>query len=407
MSQLSKIKNLLHCDDTPYPLYAGTFFFSGAHGGLFTVAFPFIITLIGGNDRDLGLCFGIGTMAYMFACITAGRHLDKFNPKRALQTAAVTVTTVVSAILIVVNMHTKGTLSINPIVFVTIANAIISASLVLFWPMMMGWISTGHEGPALSRRLSIFNASWSLALAVTPIIGGYLAEINPLHTVALSIATFLLAFCSVTAAKAPTKPQKAHEIVDEHVTVDIHPANRAFCWMSRFALVTSCIAVGMLRTQTALLFTENLGFSKFQFGIMTTFLCAASFAIFYIAGKTHRWHHKLWSFFAAQLIIALAMVIILYTKCFWIFCFAAALIGIGQGFIYSSHQYYGVSGGKKRSGLMAIHEILICVGYGSGAIIGGYLSQYINRYTPYQFELAVVLAALAIQSAIYLKTSRQ
>ena len=50
---------------------------------------------------------------------------------------------------------------------------------------------------------------------------------------------------------------------------------------------------------------------------------------------------------------------------------------------------------------MAVHEILISVGYGSGAIIGGYLAEYVNRYTPYQFGLGAVLAALAVQVFIF------
>ena len=223
----------------------------------------------------------------------------------------------------------------------------------------------------------------------------------------LAIVTFIFALASVSAAKTPIKTENASENTQADAQIVIHHANRAFCLMSRLALITSCAAVSILRTQTALLFTEDLGFTKFQFGIMTTFLCAASFVIFYISGKTHRWHHKMLPFLTSQLIIAAAMILIIVTRSVSVFCFAAVLIGFGQGFTYSSHQYYGVSGGKKRSALMAIHEILICIGYGAGAIIGGFLSQYINRYAPYKFELAVVLIALAAQLLIYLKTDKK
>jgi predicted MFS family arabinose efflux permease len=78
------------------------------------------------------------------------------------------------------------------------------------------------------------------------------------------------------------------------------------------------------------------------------------------------------------------------------------LIGEGKSFVYSSHQYYGVSGRKNRSGPMAVHEILISIGYGSGAIVGGYLAEYLSRYAPYGFGLGAVLIALSIQIFIFL-----
>jgi len=50
---------------------------------------------------------------------------------------------------------------------------------------------------------------------------------------------------------------------------------------------------------------------------------------------------------------------------------------------------------------MAVHEILISIGYGSGAIIGGYLAEYLNRYVPYGFGLGAVLIALVVQIIIF------
>ena len=51
---------------------------------------------------------------------------------------------------------------------------------------------------------------------------------------------------------------------------------------------------------------------------------------------------------------------------------------------------------------MAVHEILISIGYGSGAIVGGYLAEYLSRYAPYRFGLGAVLVALGMQIAIFL-----
>ena len=42
----------------------------------------------------------------------------------------------------------------------------------------MGWISTGHEGPELTKRLGFYNVSWGLANTTLPIVGGYLMEVK-------------------------------------------------------------------------------------------------------------------------------------------------------------------------------------------------------------------------------------
>jgi predicted MFS family arabinose efflux permease len=50
---------------------------------------------------------------------------------------------------------------------------------------------------------------------------------------------------------------------------------------------------------------------------------------------------------------------------------------------------------------MAIHEILISIGYASGSIAGGYLAEYLSRYWPYWFCFAAVIIALAVQVFIF------
>jgi predicted MFS family arabinose efflux permease len=181
----------------------------------------------------------------------------------------------------------------------------------------------------------------------------------------------------------------------------IDQLNPAFRSMSRLGLVVGCLALGLFRTQLALFFTENLGFSKSQFGILTALCCFASFAGFNITGRTKNWHYKLSPFIGSQLIIAVAMLMILFsTSLIWL-CTAAVFVGIGQSFVYASHQFYCVSGEVKRSGSMAIHEILISIGYASGSIAGGYLAEYLSRYWPYWFCFAAVIIALAVQVFIF------
>ena len=402
MSHISNIKKHLSSRQRPMALYTATFFFSGGHGGIFTLALPFVVTLLGGSDKDLGLCFGLGTLTYMVSCLTVANHLDRFSPKRTLQFSSAFVALTLGAFFICTRIFLKGNLPINPILLVIIVEVLSCLALALFWPPMMGWISTGYEGASLSKRMGIFNISWSLALVVTTLIGGYILKIDTTIAVLVSALFLAIAFVFVSIAPASQGSDKPSNTADQRQSPEtIDPSNAAFCSMSRLGLVTGCLALGLFRTQLALFFTENLGFSKSQFGILTALLCFANFAGFYITGRTKNWHHKLSPFIGSQLIIAAAMLMILFcTSPIWL-CAAAAFIGIGQSFVYASHQFYFVSGKVKRSGSMAIHEILISMGYAGGSIAGGYLAEYFSRYWPYWFGFGAVMIALAVQALIF------
>ncbi|MBW8017831.1 MAG: MFS transporter [Planctomycetes bacterium] len=402
MSHISNIKKLLSSRQSPTALYTAAFFFSGGHGGIFTLAFPFVVTLLGGSDKDVGLCFGIGTITYLVSCLTVANHLDRFNPKRILQFSSAFIALTLVALFICTRIFLNGNLPIDPILLVIIVQILSCTALALFWPPMMGWISTGHEGGSLSKRMGIFNISWSLALVITTLLGGYILKTDTTLTVLASAIFLAIAFVFISVAPASQgsdKPGNTDAQPKSPQTID--PLNPAFCSMSRLGLIIGCLALGLFRTQLALFFTENLGFSKPQFGLLTAMLCFASFAGFYITARTKKWHHKLSPFIASQLVIAAAMLMILFcTSLFWLYI-AAAFIGIGQSFVYASHQFYCVSGKVKRSGSMAVHEILIAIGYGGGSIAGGYLAEYLSRDWPYWFGFAAVMIALALQAAIF------
>lgn len=402
MSHISNIEKLLNPKQNPTALLTATFFFSGAHGGIFSLALPFVVTLLGGSEKDVGLCYGLGTIGYVISCMTAAKHLDRFSPKRTLQVSSAIIAISVFTIFAICKMHTAGKLPVSPIIAIAIVNILIGLVLALFWPPMMGWLSTGHEGPALSKRLGMFNLSWSLALVVAPLVAGFIIEIDPILAVLASGISLSVAFLAVSIAPTPIKLNSSDTSPDQQITIEpAHPLNEVFSLMSRLALLTACLAVSLFRTQFALFFTEHLGFSKFQFGIATTIYCLASFASFYVTGKTKAWHHKITPFIAAQLMSATSMLIILYTRNLITLYTAAILLGVGQSFVYSSHQFYCVSGKTNRSGSMAIHELLIAAGYASGALAGGYLAEYLTSYWPYGFGLTTIITAITIQTIMF------
>jgi predicted MFS family arabinose efflux permease len=122
-------------------------------------------------------------------------------------------------------------------------------------------------------------------------------------------------------------------------------------------------------------------------------MCLFNIVVFWLMGKSDYWHYKKGIFAGAQVLLIVCMAMIIMFDNLLLQLAAAGLSGICYSVAYSSHQYYGVSGGKKRSGLMAVHETLIGAGFAIGSLVGGILSDALDRYAPYKFAGLVIVAA--------------
>ena len=56
--------------------------------------------------------------------------------------------------------------------------ALYGLSVSLFWPPLMGWVSTGLEGKQLSSTLGKYNQCWSCGAILSPFVAGWLSEYN-------------------------------------------------------------------------------------------------------------------------------------------------------------------------------------------------------------------------------------
>jgi predicted MFS family arabinose efflux permease len=176
--------------------------------------------------------------------------------------------------------------------------------------------------------------------------------------------------------------------------------------MLRVALFATLVYIGIFRSQLGILYKFELKLSESIYGWATALMCLSNVVVFWLMGKSHRWHYKKTLFVFIQASAVFSMLIILSFGSIAFQLFAAGLSGICYGFIYGSHQYYGVSGGKKRSALMAVHETIIGAGFATGSLIGGILSDNFGRYSPYWFACGVIIAGGLIQILVWFVISR-
>ena len=405
MLKKDTIRLLFSKEENVLPLCIAAFFQSSC-GAIWLIAIPYIIKRFGGTDTQLGLCIGLWFISYIIGCLLTGGLLDRLNSKLVVQVGA-GVNVLVSVLqLTIVILGQRGICPISPVLAFIILSSFTGIFTSLFWPPLMGWISTGYEGSKLNQRLGLFNLSWSLGAISTPYFAGLLVEHNSSSPIILMLFFTFFSLVGVIFAQNPITSNLSNgqvPMLPDDVIPTLLPK---FRWMSRVALFTSFVCIGLARTQLAVFFKFELPFTESDYGSAVLVMSVFTFAVFTLAGQSHAWHYKLWMFMGCQILILVSMFLILFTSSLSLLTFAVALIGIGESFMYASHLYYGVSGGTKRAGRMAIHEIILSLGFAGGGVFGGILSDRYGRYSPYWFGFSIVTIGLCIQGVIWCKKNR-
>jgi MFS family permease len=367
-------------------------------------AMPFIIRDIGGTEEHVGYIWAFNMFGYMLCLLSAAVMLGHLAPRHATRAAAAAMFLATLVMVIVVYYAiTRDQFGRPALIWTMIATGTLSgAAMSLFWPFLMSWVSADYEGTVLNRRLGTYNGMWSSAAIMGPLIGGVLVDISTFGPVVVSVACLAVCFVLLCLAHdgsagnaASVEPTNKPEIPLDHELL------LCLKWMARIALFCSWACLGVTRSQFALLFT-GLGFSETQFGLIITIFGICNFLVLTGAGRLAFWHFKPVLLLSVQVILAISIFLIIYGRTLWVFVPSFVIMGVGFGFAYSSHLYYGACGCKKRSAQMAIHEVTISLGVIVGAGTGGYLSGNFGIYWPYWFSIIVLALGLIAQVVVYI-----
>jgi len=373
--------------DSAKLLYVVAFLMSFGNGVLW-VSWPFVIKGLNGTAADVGNCFALHMGIYMCTCLAIGFRLGHLNARRVIQNGVVVVILAVGGMCGVVMPASQRCCQFDPVWLMIGLALLIGMSMGFFWPYLMGWLSGGYEGRDLNRRLGMFNVAWVSGGIISPWIGGILVERSSLLVLAAAEVGIVLCFVAVSFTRGEVR-ESAGQNNNSPVPNDFNEALLLkFRWIARISLLCVMVCIGLVRTQLGLLLVEPvLGYSESDFGKVITVVSLAYFAVFAATGKWHFWHFRIAALIGAQILVVLSMVIILHSSRLWEFFVAAAVLGTSASFIYASHLYYGVSGSKRRSRRMAIHETTQSLGMVVGSLAGGYLYVHISGYAPYWFGI--------------------
>jgi MFS family permease len=390
--------------DRAWPLYGAAFMMAICLSMAWT-AMPFILTIIGGTNAHVGYAPAINNLAYMVALLVTGSWLGHLRVKRATLLAGTVALFAAATMCFAV---VRAGFRTDPgnlkwIWTLIVAGGVGGAAMALYWPFLMSWVSSDYEGVKLNRRFGRYNGAWSGGGTIGPLVGAWLFEINPALPLIGAVGAVMLSLVILSFGRDGSTHKTAVALQPAGETEAVYDMRLlADCrWMSRIALFSACACFAIIRSQFALVFT-GLGYAESQFGMYMMIYALCNFLALVAAGRWARWHFKPGLLVVGQTILLFVLLMTLYGRALSVLFASSILLGVVYGFAYCSHLYYGASASKKRSGRMAIHEIVISLGLTIGSAAGGYLAEHAGLYSPYWFAVGVVGLGMIGQTVIHI-----
>ncbi|MGO8694499.1 MAG: MFS transporter [Rectinemataceae bacterium] len=315
----------------------------------------------------------LSSLAYFVGCVA-------FRPlaHRVRASDSMAFMNIASAILLAGHLLFRGLAS------AFIVYGLIGLFTALFWPRLMGWLTSGIEGPALSRASGAFSVSWSAGAAIAPYLAGLMAERGlfvPVYaaTVVFAVNGIFIAFGRKIAAAPPQNavPPKNPRMLflkrrprlatgargDDRSTPLRYPA-----WIGVF-LIYAFVAVFL--NIFPLYGRDVLGFSEAVIGFILLVRAASMSLGFWIFSRLTFWHFRPILIPATLFSGLVVNLVFVSVRSPLGFCLGLTAAGFVQAALYGGSIFYGASGAPDRDSRVTVHESMLTVGQILGTLIAG------------------------------------
>ncbi len=338
------------------------------------------------SSQMIGFSAAAYTLSYFFFCSLVDPLASKLKPSTSIIISQLGMGGSIFAIL-----HLRSVWMVFPLLI------IYGFFMAFLWPQLAGWISRGREGHALSRATGAFNVSWSAGVALSPLMTGFLVEIDPGMTLKIFILLFLLVAVLMMIFTAIAVGLRT--AVSEHANRNMHEGTdrstpiRFASWVGNLSFY---VVLAVILTIFPLYALDSLPFKTSGVGILLFLRGAVTVAVFTFMGKTRFWHFKR-SLIAATLLTASALTFLMrYIESYAGYTVFFMLFGVLFAAMYSFSIFHGFSGSINRTRRMLIHESLLTVGTVIGNTFGASLYQYYGFSTVLLMSSLLLLAPLPL-----------
>ncbi len=345
------------------------------------------------SAQMIGLSAALYTCSYFIFCFAVGPVASKMVPSRSIQISMAGM-----AFSLLLLLATRN-------VYIAFFSLIVyGASMAFLWPQLAAWITRGKEGELLSRSTALFNVSWSVGAALSPLLTGYLVGKSPSLSIIVSMFIFigvifilLYACSSIPSIK---KVESENENIRRSGKKDESTPLRFFCWGGN---LTMYVALAVILTIFPIYAMDALPFSSFQVGILLFLRGLSTVFFFHHLGKHHWWHFNSRAIGGTLAIFSITALIATRFESFIGYMLFFIVFGALFSAMYTFSIFHGASGSRYRSKRMLIHEAVLTVGTVIGSTLGATLYQYFGFTRVLYMCSVIVLIPLAALIAFNLK----
>ncbi|MBN2448871.1 MAG: MFS transporter [Lentisphaeria bacterium] len=348
----------------------------------------------GATPTAIGFLASTWSLGYILGCQVLRPVAEGLLPRYSILAASLSMSLAAGLMLRAASL---------PLVFVCYGFYGTAASF--FWPPLMGWLSTGFEGPRLNRAMGTFNICWSAGAIAGPLIAGVLARLDPHYPVAFSAVVFAVTALYTLAAIVVLRGLDAedgshramHRAGHGQTVKDSGGTSMRFpAWVGLFAAYA---VLGLVLNVFPLAAGDHLGLGKPAVGFLLLVRALATTLALVVLGRTVFWHFRLSQLVIGLGIFALALVFLPHAHHPAAIAAVLAVLGALLAHSYANSLFHGVSGSRRRAYRMALHESLLSAGLVVGGACGGVLYQAMGYATVCR-TAAGVLAAAAVAALV-------
>lgn len=347
---------------------------------------------LGATATQMGLLVTVHSVLYTLNSLAMGRLADRASkPLLALLGCA-------GAAAACLALRAADRLGL---LFLGVPALALSASL--FWPSIQGSIGSETPPARMERALGLFNVMWSVGKSLGFLSGGWLvARAGADGTLMLAAA---LAVATATFYPWKPGPRAPRESLPAE---DGHPAFRTMGYVANFAAYG--VAAAFQTHFFAFLGSQGLGRSmdpRTFFGLFLGIVFAAQTVGFALLRRGSGWAYRRGRLYASQILMAAAAVALALVRSDWAILAAAPALGLCLSFAYASSLYYSLHNAERHGKYSGVHEAVLGAGYFAVPLAGGALADRSgDPRAPYLLAAAATLGAVALEEAIYRRTSR-
>ncbi|MCD6404563.1 MAG: MFS transporter, partial [Planctomycetes bacterium] len=288
----------------------------------------------------------------------------------------------------------------------------------LFWLMAEAAIAEGATGRVLSRRMGIFNISWSVGDVAGMAVSGALYDVwgrlpFVMIVVVMAALVVVLAFARRAKVEEVPPPQNLDEREMLEVPRSVNARFTRAAWVGNF---TGAGVMGVVRSLFAAPATDIFRMSGAVYGLAIGTVCVFRTLTFWLLTHWRNWHYRKGVYLATSSLLAAGMAGITVAAVMphvpgMVLVFVSfAAAGVAMGMMYYSSLFYSVHTEALPESGTRLHEAVVGAGGTAAVLASGGVGQLVRNAsgafaTLGAFALVSPFALCAVTAAAGVVTS--